>query len=249
MLKILKENLKPLLAFSVLIFALGLLINNQNERVEKLTTADTESTLSFATVGNCAPVTITWEANPEPNIVGYNFYLSEDPDDIGAVGSEFASVPATEGDPPTKVLEPEVILEDLEIETTYYAAVTAYNNLGIESFLSDIIDFECDFVPTTYGIPFFTNIPEDNPFPNDTVSDGTTRTSRSGDIFNIMLIIKKTCLYTLEESSDLKNWEIVYQFRAPAGANTDDLQMVIIPKNIIGTRGFFRVTSDCDWDE
>jgi hypothetical protein len=79
--------------------------------------------LLMASVCSAADVTLAWEPNAEPEVVGYHvYYVGEDRGFFIDVGNRS-----------------EVILAGLVPGITYYFAVTAYTNDGYESYFSEQI--------------------------------------------------------------------------------------------------------------
>jgi hypothetical protein len=75
--------------------------------------------LASAAVIPSAGVSLQWNANPEPDVVGYKVYFGTEPQDYSAVidvvGSTKTELPA------------------VSLGSTYYLAVSAYNAAGVES--------------------------------------------------------------------------------------------------------------------
>lgn len=69
---------------------------------------------------------LTWNANPEPNVVGYRLYKTVQPGDFG---------PPEQAIPLVTMLK--VFLPSSRCTVTYYFAISAVNNLGLESGLSN----------------------------------------------------------------------------------------------------------------
>ena len=74
-----------------------------------------------------AGITLAWDANPEATVVGYRLYRGME----SGLYSEFVDV--------GNLIEYRV--EDLEMGTTYYFAVTAYDTRGVESDYSDEVSY------------------------------------------------------------------------------------------------------------
>lgn len=77
----------------------------------------------------CWPVTLEWDANPEPNVAGYIVYFGTSSRSyffstniVGRTSCYFTNSIFTPG-------------------TTYYFAVTAYDQLGLESEFSQEVSF------------------------------------------------------------------------------------------------------------
>ncbi len=75
-------------------------------------------------------VTLAWDRNPEPDVIGYQLYYGT----FSGIYSQIVNVGnATE-----------VVIPGLEPGITYYAIVTAYNTAGLESFRSEELAFEVE---------------------------------------------------------------------------------------------------------
>ena len=78
-------------------------------------------------------VKVTWDANTEPDLAGYKLYMGNQPGDYTA--------PIDVGN----VTEYQV--SDLPENTTYYFAVTAYDNGGLESGFSNEASYAVPNLP------------------------------------------------------------------------------------------------------
>ena len=92
-------------------------------------------------------ITFQWDANLEPDLLGYKFYYK-----IGPPGPPYNGTGAREGDSPIEIDVNDVTignvcrfeLHDLSYTQTYYFVVTAYDNKGLESDFSNEVFFICD---------------------------------------------------------------------------------------------------------
>lgn len=75
-------------------------------------------------------VNLAWDPNPEPDIAGYRIHLGTESGKYSTI-TEVGNVSAT-------------TLAGLDIDTTYYAVVTAFNTSGLESLPSNEISFVVD---------------------------------------------------------------------------------------------------------
>lgn len=97
-----------------------------------------------------------WDQNPEPDIASYSFF-------IGLASGEY-------GEPrtvlPTDLYEWEgvshpSIMMDLDVETSYFAVVTAKNTAGLESLPSDELIFDTPSRPSKPAFPVIIRINAD----------------------------------------------------------------------------------------
>jgi hypothetical protein len=72
-------------------------------------------------------ITVSWNANSESNIAGYKIYY-------GMLSGEYSNAVDVS-------IATEAVFSDLDPYTTYYLAVTAYNNAGLESGYSNEVIF------------------------------------------------------------------------------------------------------------
>ena len=78
-------------------------------------------------------VTLAWDRNPEPDVIGYQLYY-------GIVSGIYSQI-VNAGN------ATEVVIPGLEPGITYYAIVTAFNTAGLESFRSEELAFEVEASP------------------------------------------------------------------------------------------------------
>jgi len=126
----------------------------------------------FTTLSYAAHVTLKWDPNPEPDIKGYKVYYK-----IDSSGPPYDGAGALQGRSPITVLladladpnDPEFTLSGLNDSTTYYLAVTVYND-DTESDFSDEVTFTSQSPPEEIP-PSITRQPT-----SQTVTDGQSAT-------------------------------------------------------------------------
>ena len=143
--------------------------------------------------GYALAVTLEWDQNQEPNIVGYKLYYGN--------SSRNYSITLDVGN------QTEYIVKNLDNKKTYFFALKAYNNCGIESDFSDEISLTIDTVlnrnPSVIGSGLVNPATDDKTFNNalpvaymdayktddsgtpDTKAHTTTRFENNGEIYNI----------------------------------------------------------------
>ncbi len=87
------------------------------------------SALSAARNVSGASVTLTWDRNQEPDIAGYKVYWGT----ASRTYSDSATINDTANNPPTRTYT----IDGLDIGTTYYIAIKAFDLAGQESIYSD----------------------------------------------------------------------------------------------------------------
>jgi fibronectin type 3 domain-containing protein len=100
---------------------------------------------SGATVSLAAEIEFAWDANFENDLVGYRIYYS-----IGSQDGSFDGTGLTQGASPISVslddletLEfPTYLLSGLTVGETYFFAITAYDEDGLESDYSNVVRYE-----------------------------------------------------------------------------------------------------------
>ncbi len=126
-----------------------------------------------ASEGRCASATLAWDPSPSPGTIGYNLLYgpsTRNYTNIVDVGNSTS-----------------FSLFGLVIGGTYYIAVTAYNNLGLESVPSDEV---------VYAVPDGTYRPK---FENTSVS-------MNNGSFNFLLGADPGQLVVIQSSTDLVHW-------------------------------------------
>jgi len=93
------------------------------------------SLLAGQTVCFAETVSLSWDANSEPNLGGYKVYYKAD-----SFSLPFDGVNAVEGASPVDAHNlTTATISGLDLSRTYYFAVTAYNTSGFESAYSNIV--------------------------------------------------------------------------------------------------------------
>jgi hypothetical protein len=81
-------------------------------------------------------ITLAWDPNAEADLAGYRLYIQEGVDDGGYI--LLVTIPLTDIDPQA----PSYAVFDLEADTQYRFVITAYNQNGDESGLSNSVCVE-----------------------------------------------------------------------------------------------------------
>jgi hypothetical protein len=143
---------------------------------------------------------LVWEASSDPNIAGYNVYY-------GTTSHEYTSM-ITTGNVTS------VTIPGLTPGTTYYFAVTTYDNMGDQSDFSNEVSFS---VPTVTAPPLITST-----FVSSSGQFGLSVTGVAGN------------QYVVQSSTNLINWVVLQTNTAPFN---------FIDINTAGfSRRFFRVS-------
>ncbi len=87
-----------------------------------------------AQVVSAASITITWDRNQEPDIAGYKVYWGT----ASGSYSDSATINDTATDPPTTAYN----IDGLDVGTTYYFAIKAFDLAGQESIYSDEVSID-----------------------------------------------------------------------------------------------------------
>ncbi len=125
---------------------------------------------------------VTWDANPETNIVNYNVYIGTN----SGIYSKYQTV--------TNVgLATKVVIPGLVEGVTYYFGVTAVNNLGIESAPGEEVSI---YIPLLTGLAF----PADKLQVQTNGSQSTVSFNLSGPVDRYFVV---------QSSTDLVHWVAV----------------------------------------
>jgi parallel beta-helix repeat protein len=176
-------------------------------------------------------LTLTWNPNPEPNIIGYLIYRSK------------SSLTPFEQITPEEVNDTEYTDTELPESTTYYYKITAVNNVDITSDYSDIVFGTTAMTPyppeinITFGDIV---IPEDN-FDNHSINllewfvdkNKDPLTFRYEDDNHITVKINKATGTVVLRPEHNWNGNEVITFYASDGDNeiSDSVNIVVTPEN------------------
>ena len=99
------------------------------QNIKKIITLIFLAILFVSSTAQAKSVTLAWDANSEPDVIGYRVYYS-----IGTAGPPYSGTGAAEGDSPVDAgPNTTITLTNLPDDQNIYFSSTAYNSTGLES--------------------------------------------------------------------------------------------------------------------